>query len=419
MNVLHLSTYDYGGAGKAAYRLHHNLRSCGYGSRMLVLYKHTDDPDVIELQGGRFLSRPLNLGMKALLKVFTIQDYYFQHQISSLMNSYHDLYAHLGFKPDVIVAHWISNFISIHDLYRLQRDTGAPVIWYLMDMAPLTGGCHYAWDCTRYMKQCGRCPALRSIWWHDLSYANWRKKHELVQDMVLTVVAGSGSLLSQAEKATVFENKRIEKIMLGVDEEIFKPAPPNAARKKLDLPLVAKIVFLGAQSMALRRKGMPYLMDALRILAGDSDFDYENIVLAVAGDGFDSAPLDGNFQYRKLGFLADESMLATAYQAADLFVCPSIEDSGPMMINEAIMCGTPVVAFDMGVAQDLVHTGKTGYLAELKNSEDLASGIRHILGLSDNEAISISEKCRSLALEVTSPRAQIEAFLKLLGTISS
>jgi glycosyltransferase involved in cell wall biosynthesis len=419
MNVLHLSTYDYGGAGKAAYRLHHNLRSCGYGSRMLVLYKHTDDPDVIELQGGRFLSRALNLGMKTLLKVFTRQDYYFQHQISSLIKSVHDLYAHLGFKPDVIVAHWISNFISINDLYRLQHDTGVPVIWYLMDMAPLTGGCHYAWDCTRYMKQCGRCPALRSIWRHDLSYANWRKKHELVQDMDLTVVAGSGSLFYQAKIASIFESKRIEKIMLGVDDKIFKPVPRRAARKKLDLPLDSKIVFLGAQSMSLRRKGMSYLMDALRVFAGEPGFDCGNIVLAVAGGDFDSVPLDGRLQFRKLGFLADDRILANAYQAADFFVCPSIEDSGPMMINEAIMCGTPVVAFDMGVAQDLVHTGETGYLAELKNSEDLASGIRYILELSDNEAISMSEQCRSLALEVTSPRAQVEAFLKLLGAILS
>ncbi len=30
---------------------------------------------------------------------------------------------------------------------------------YMMDMAPMTGGCHYAWDCEKYKMKCGGCPA--------------------------------------------------------------------------------------------------------------------------------------------------------------------------------------------------------------------------------------------------------------------
>jgi glycosyltransferase involved in cell wall biosynthesis len=45
------------------------------------------------------------------------------------------------------------------------------------------------------------------------------------------------------------------------------------------------------------------------------------------------------------------------------------------MINESIMCGTPVVSFRMGVAEDLIINGETGYIVKLKNIRDLANGI--------------------------------------------
>src|SRR5688500_13912758 len=47
MRILNLSTYDSeGGAGRAAYRIHSHLRTQGQQSRMLVLKKGTNDPDV-------------------------------------------------------------------------------------------------------------------------------------------------------------------------------------------------------------------------------------------------------------------------------------------------------------------------------------------------------------------------------------
>jgi glycosyltransferase involved in cell wall biosynthesis len=46
------------------------------------------------------------------------------------------------------------------------------------------------------------------------------------------------------------------------------------------------------------------------------------------------------------------------------------------MISEAMACGTPVAAFEMGSAYDLVNSGITGYRSELKNAEDLSQGIK-------------------------------------------
>jgi glycosyltransferase involved in cell wall biosynthesis len=192
----------------------------------------------------------------------------------------------------------------------------------------------------------------------------------------------------------------------------------EAARRRFDLPPGRKIVFFGAQSLKDRRKGLSYLAEALHRVRNRREIDPDSVMLITSGRERDVWEYLGDgFPHRHLGFLDDEITLAAAYQAADLFVCPSIEDSGPMMINEAIMCGTPVVSFAMGVAQDLVHTGKTGYRAELRNSEDLAHGMATILKLDAAGSAAMSQQCRRIGLESCHPRVQVDAFLALFRSL--
>lgn len=418
MRFCHLSTYDHGGAGKAAYRLHHNFQTLCIDSKMMVLNKRSNDPNVFELNGKNTAFRIKNIINKSLLKLRTDQDYYFQDQAKFPVKRLIKLFNEAGNHPDIIIAHWISNFLTAENLYILNKETGAPIIWYLMDMAPLTGGCHYAWDCLGYTEQCGRCPALYSKKQSDLSRRNWVKKNDYIQKMNMTVVAASGWLYDQAKKTSFFANKKIEKIMLAVDPKIFSPVSQDIARAKLDLPFGKKIIFFGTQSLKLERKGMTYLLEALQILADQGSFDKDEVLVAIAGDITEiESFISKRFQYRHLGFFNDDKLLAAAYQSADLFVCPSIEDSGPMMINESIMCGTPVVSFEMGVAPDLVYTGKTGYRAKLKSSEDLAEGIKYILQLSNKEAKVMSEQCRDLAMKLCTPQVQVESFNKLFESV--
>lgn len=418
MNILHLSTNDIGGAGKAAYRLHRNLLALGLNSKMMVMTRNAKSSDVIPFGGHRSIFKFKSDIAKYFLKMQTDPKYYFQNHSQSPIKRVSDVYSNVPFKADIIVAHWISNFVTVENLYQLSLYAGMPVIWYLMDMAPLTGGCHYAWDCTRYMNQCGKCPALYSEEKYDLSYKNWKKKHDVIQKMNITIVSGTSWLTNQAKKATVFNGKRIEQIMLGVDAEIFRPMPRDVARKKLGLPLEQKIIFFGAQSLKLKCKGMFYLIEALKSLENQFGIDKNKILIVTAGNisGMRSF-LVKLFRHKHLGFLTDDRMLAVAYGAADVFVCPSIEDSGPMMINESIMCGTPVVSFEMGVAPDLVHAGKTGYRAKLKDSEDLAKGIKYVLDLSPDAARYMSKQCSNLGLQFCHPQVQAEAFKELFDLL--
>ena len=118
-----------------------------------------------------------------------------------------------------------------------------------------------------------------------------------------------------------------------------------------------------------------------------------------------------------LGYLSDERKLATAYRAADVFVCPSIEDAGPMMIPEAMLCGTPVVAFHAGGAPDLVISRQTGYLARLGDAVDFAHGIGQVL--ESPESIRLGEMAMQAARELHEPQSVVRRYAALVEELTA
>ena len=105
-----------------------------------------------------------------------------------------------------------------------------------------------------------------------------------------------------------------------------------------------------------------------------------SITVLVAGKGAINFP--EGYDVIMTGDLNMEDLFK-AYYCADLFVCPSLEDSGPMMINYAFMTNLPVVCFPMGVALDLILHEKNGYIAEWASYQDLGKGILFWLNQKD------------------------------------
>ncbi len=69
----------------------------------------------------------------------------------------------------------------------------------------------------------------------------------------------------------------------------------------------------------------------------------------------------------------DEPLIRAAYRAADLFVCPSLWESGPLVLLEAMAAGTPFVSVDVGFASQL-----TGGIV-VANQTAMADAIRDLL----------------------------------------
>lgn len=96
----------------------------------------------------------------------------------------------------------------------------------------------------------------------------------------------------------------------------------------------------------------------------------------------------------------DESVLASAYQAADVHVFPLREVPGDvegfgMVAIEAASYGLPTVAFDLGGVSDAVGEGRSGWLVPAHDYPALAQRVIQVLAQGSNE--SIREQCRTFA----------------------
>ena len=428
------NTYSpYRASGIVALDLFNQLQKKGHKVKLLVnRYNPTYPEGVVSIE-----SHPMSLKrttlykfqwryekLKSYLKIktkdLTNPDYrIFQLNEQKLIYNTDLLIKKASIKPDAIIILFVKKFINAKNIYELHSKTKAPVFWLMYDMAPLTGGCHYSWDCTGYQNNCGNCPGLFSSNPHDITYENISFKRNYLSKTQIEIITASGWQFQQAKRSSLFKDNPVHNVLLSVDSTIFKPGDKDQIRLKLNIPLNKKILFFGSVGLSEKRKGMHYLIESLKILKQDLELSgklsSEEIVLLIAGGEVGQIIDNLPFRYHFLGMVSNTYGIASAYEAADVFICPSIEDSGPMMINQSLMCGTPVVSFEMGVAFDLVITGKTGYRAKLKDTNDLAKGIMNILTLDKANYSKMADNCRKLALELCSPdvqSAKIEQILK-------
>ena len=67
--------------------------------------------------------------------------------------------------------------------------------------------------------------------------------------------------------------------------------------------------------------------------------------------------------------------MSLVYNAANIFIAPSLAEAFGYIVMESLCCGTPVVGFDVGGIPDMISHKENGYLAKYKDSEDIADGI--------------------------------------------
>lgn len=373
MKILHLSTEDTRpGAARAAYRLNKGLNKIGIESTMLVQNKRSDDKTVQGLYKGgpgRITVDSRKLLDKARLLHYSERE---NTPFSPQWVANKKLFSKVAsIEPDIINIHWICDgFVQIESLAKFKR----PLVWTLRDMWPFTGGCHYDQECNRYTEACGACPQLGSNRKADLSRLILKRKMKAWQSVDLTVVALSSWIGECAARSSVFKNNRIEVISNGLDTDLYRPIDTTVARKILNLPVDKKLIVFGAvQATSAKRKGFHLLQAALSSLSESTWKDKLELVIFGASEPSQDESFGFNAHY--LGHLNDEMSLSLAYSAADVLVAPSIQENLPNTVLEALACGTPSIAFNIGGMPDLIVHQENGYLVKPFDIRDLAQGI--------------------------------------------
>jgi len=399
MQITHLNSSNiHGGSGRAAYRIHKSLKEIGLDSRMFVLRNFESDLDVKAVTDNwiqkvlkkvrpRYERRILNLYGNREKKPFSIASKGINVAKESVIRD-----------ADIINLHWINkSFLSLKSLKQIGK-LNKPIVWTLHDMWAFTGGCHYSNNCRRYEEICGKCPVLNSKKLKDLSWKILSRKLKLFKDLNLTIVTPSNWLADCAKRSSLFSNNKIEVIPYSIDTKIFKPIAREKARKILNLPEDKFLVLFGASpGVSIKRKGINYLLEALLMAEHNFPQLMNRLELLVLGISHSEKIENIPFKTHFLGTLYDAITINLCYNAADIFILPSIEDNLPNTVIESLACGTPAVGFNIGGVPDIITHEKNGYLAEDKKAEDIARGIGWILE-DKNRLIRLGKNAREKAL---------------------
>jgi GT2 family glycosyltransferase/Flp pilus assembly protein TadD/glycosyltransferase involved in cell wall biosynthesis len=423
--VVHLCTQDFGGAGKAAYRLHKGLQQIGVASRMLVMNKKSGDPSVKVFPPeypGPFMQS---------VDIPTYESPIWQQQIlrwQTELTTYQKRPAGLEMFTDalsdiqleqiqeirdaeIINLHWVAGILDYPAAPLALKDK--KIVWTLHDMNPFTGGCHYSGDCEKYKENCGGCPQLGSLNGEDLSRQIWAQKYYAFQNLDLNIVTPSKWLASCASESSLLSGFPVNVIPYGFPLDTFRPYPKSEIRKSLNIPENAKVILFGADSIVNARKGFVYLLEALKRLPPNK----ENAAVVLTFGNFpQDLQINTDHQIYNLGSLTDENQIALAYSAADVFVIPSLEDNLPNTVVEAMACGVPVVGFKIGGIPDMIEHKKNGFLAKPMDIDSLLEGIEWTLSACDRNA-DISSLCRETSEDKFALEIQAKTYKELYDSL--
>jgi len=202
-------------------------------------------------------------------------------------------------------------------------------------------------------------------------------------------------------------------IPIGVDQSLFYPQDKAICRKEVGIMTDGPVfVFVGRLS---KIKGLDLLLDCFALFHQE----VPEARLLIAGDGEERKAIENKIssmelkeEVHLLGNVT-HNRLPQILNAADIFILTSVAEGLPNAILEAMACGLPVVATNVGGIHEVVKSGVNGFLIDTRQPRDVAKALSQalkkqealgrgaIVTIKKNYSIeSVSRKTESLFEEV-------------------
>ncbi|MBN1219796.1 MAG: glycosyltransferase [Anaerolineae bacterium] len=178
----------------------------------------------------------------------------------------------------------------------------------------------------------------------------------------------------------------------GVDLERFRPLAKYEARSYIGMPPDHNLILFVGRIQPL--KGIDILMKALALVKQREPEIIKTVCVSIiGGDPHPDAEIE-KVEFERLESLRaelglgdmvtflgakDQDTLVYYYSAAEMVVMPSHYESFGMVALEAMACGTPIIASDVGGLSFSIEDGFNGYLVPGRDPEALASKIVMLL----------------------------------------
>lgn len=200
---------------------------------------------------------------------------------------------------------------------------------------------------------------------------------------------------------------KVRVVLTPIDTVAFAPCPRSEACAAAGLaPGRRYVLFMGRLDDRVKR-----VSSLIRAFAAVAD-RFSDVDLVIAGDGPDREHLRhvvemtaAPARVRFAGWIGAAKDRMHCYNAADCLVLPSRSEGFPTVVGEALACGTPVLASDVGGVSEIVVPGRSGWLVPALDDAALANAL--VCALSDPDLASMRVKARRVAEERVSYAAVI------------
>ena len=205
------------------------------------------------------------------------------------------------------------------------------------------------------------------------------------------VIAATPAERAQLEWLYKADMRKVVVIPPGVELSHFYPIPADEARQYIDLGSTSHMILFVGRIEPL--KGLDTLIKAVACLRV-KDLA-EPVHLVVIGGDPEAAPEEMSTEMARIQKMCDDltvgkmvaflgkrgqDTLPYYYSAADVVVMPSLYESFGMVALEAMACGTPVLASQVGGLAFLVQDGVTGYHIPEGDDKVLCEKLSALLG---------------------------------------
>jgi len=212
-----------------------------------------------------------------------------------------------------------------------------------------------------------------------------------ILDRADRIVVATLAELTQLRFLYKVNERKLVIIPPGVDTGHFYPIPPDEAKQYLGLNPEDRMVLYVGRIEPL--KGVSTLIEAMSCLKFKDKSG--PVHLAIIGGEPDVTPEEMSTEMAHLQKLSDDlamdqtvvflgkrgqNTLPYYYSAAEVLVMPSHYESFGMVALEAMACGTPVIASDVGGLGFLVQDGETGYTVPDGEPDKLCEKLTLLLG---------------------------------------
>lgn len=206
------------------------------------------------------------------------------------------------------------------------------------------------------------------------------------------VIAATPAELAQLQWLYQANTNRITVIPPGVDTSHFYPIPSDEAKEYVGIPADEKMLLFVGRIEPL--KGLDVLIEAIGRFCPERREKHRKLFLAVIGGDPDASSERMTAEMARVQGLREkygveevvtflgkrgQDTLPYYYSAAEAVVVPSHYESFGMVALEAMACGTPVVASQVGGLAFLVQDGKTGFTVPVGDAEALCGRLKALI----------------------------------------